>query len=153
MGAVAITGCSQLTGGDDGPAYGEDLSKEDLLLLGSDFPDGWYRDDSINDNFDAVFLSEDDSIIVMLSVGIRDSVDQAKSDFEDTRDGFRDPQEIDIGDEAFWDTREQAAYATVRHSNALGQAVSGRESGTELLPDPARAQTYAGEMYDHWQSL
>ena len=63
---VAIAGCvGSITGGSSGPEY-EDVTKEDLLLDVSSFPDGWVRDDQINDDFDAVFASSDETIIVLL---------------------------------------------------------------------------------------
>lgn len=154
MSALAATGLSGCTSSfNDGPQYDED-SKDEMLLSVEAFPDGWHRDDDINDNFDAVFANEDDSIVVMLSIQLSEDIETAKENFESSKSSYRDPQEIDIGDEAFWDTRNEEMASTIfRHSNALGQTVAARQSGMEINPDQQRSQNYAGEMYDHWQDL
>lgn len=149
---AAVAGCSQITGDSGGPDY-EDVERSEFLLEESDFPDEWVRNDQLNDNFDAVFTSEDESIAVLLSIGIHDTVDSAKEDYDSSFESFREPEEMSFADEAFWDTRNDLAFTIYRDSNLLGQAAALRESGVEVQPDQARAQQYSKDMYDHWQSL
>lgn len=148
VGSVGFAGCSGML---EEPQY-EEGSKEDLLLEVDAFPNDWHRDDEINENFDACFTNEDESIIVLLSVEIEEGIEEAEKSFESSKSGFRDPQEIDIGEEAFWDTQnDEVAFTIFRHSNALGQAVAARQSGMDINPDQSRSQKYAREMYDNWQ--
>jgi hypothetical protein len=151
VGSTVLAGCSAALNRFSGPEY-EDVSKEDMLLSASDFPEGWRRNDSLNDNFDAAFQDSDGTVFVLLSVSLFDEVSAAEDGFEDARSGFRDPQDIDIGDEAFWDTRnDEFAFTIFRHSNANGSSVSIRQSGLEVVPDQNRSQNYAGKMFQHWQ--
>lgn len=153
--ASGLAGCSSITGdgGGSGPEYETD-QKEEMLLSVDAFPDGWVRNDGLNDNFDAVFANDDESIIVLISVEIGEDAGEAKDSYESSESGFSNTNEIDIGNEAFWSTRnEEIAYTIFRHSNAIGQAAALRESGTEVQPDQSRSQQYARELYEHWQEL
>lgn len=121
------------------------------MLTIDDFPDGWVRDDQVNENFDGVFLNEDETIVVLTAVQVLEDVSTAEDEFQNSRSGFRDPQDYDLGDEAFWDTRnEELAFTIFRASNAMGQAASLRQSGMETQPDTQRAQNYAETMYDNY---
>jgi len=151
---AAVAGCSQLTGGSGsgGPKY-TDVDEEDMLLSLSDFPDGWQRDDETNERFDAVFISSDNEIAVLLNINLHDTIESAKDDYDESYNGVRDPQEMDFADEAYWDTQNELAIALFRDSNAEGQAASAMTTAGELQADPQRAQEYARDMHDHWQSL
>ena len=151
---VAIAGCvGSISGGSSGPKY-EDVTKEEMLLDESAFPDGWVRDDQLNDNYDAGFANSDETIIVLLGVQINDDIETAEENFEQSRAGFRDPQDLDIGDEAFWDTRnDQSASTILRDSNVLGESAASRESTGEVIPDQRRSQQYAREMFSHWRDI
>jgi len=147
--AGGLAGCSSITGG--GPEYESD-QREGMLLSVDAFPDGWVR--KVNDNFDAMFTNEDESIAVLLAVEIFDEVSGAEDRMETSRAGVSEPTDYPIADEAFWATRnEQIACTIFRHSNAVGQACALRESGIEVVPDQARSQDYAGMMYEHWEDL
>jgi hypothetical protein len=151
--SAGLAGCSQLPGGLSGPKY-EDVTKEDLLLSTSDFPDGWQRDDSVNENYDAVFTNDDETSAVLVSVEIGDTVEGAEEEYSESRNRLRDPQDMDFADEAFWDTQnEQIAVCIFRDSNVLGNTVAIKQSGLEAQPDQQRAQSYAQDMYENWQSL
>jgi len=162
-GGTVLAGCSGLTGGGGGgtptetatptapsPQYDQG-SKEELLLSVGAFPDGWVRNDELNENFDAVFTSEDESIVVLLTVEIFDDIDGAENRMETARAGVSEPNEYPIADEAFWATRnDEIACTLFRHSNGVGQACAVRESGTDVVPDQSRSQQYAQTMYDQW---
>lgn len=153
--SAGLAGCSSITGGDGGggPDYETD-QKEELLLSAEVFPDGWVRNDEINENFDAVFANEDESIVVLTTVEIGEDSGEAKDAYDSAESGFSNTNEIDIGNKAFWATRnEEIAYTIFRHSNALGQSAALRESGAEIQPDQSRSQEYAREMYQSWQDL
>lgn len=141
-------------GGDGStePLYNEGDHK-DLLLTLDDFPEGWTRDDELNENFDAVFLNDDRTILVMPLVEIEPDIEAAKENYQQSIAGTRDPQDYPLGDEAFWDTRnDEIAVTLFRHSNAVGQVAALRESGMEVVPDQSRSQQYAEAMFKHWES-
>ena len=153
---VALTstfaGCTSSFSSDE-PEYNED-DHEDLLLSIEAFPEDWNRDDEVNDNFDAVFLNKDETIVVFASVEIDEDIDDAEKRFENAESSTRDPIDYDIGDEAFWDTRNNEIAITVfRHSNAVGQVAAMRQSGMEINPDQSRSQEYARKMYDNWRNI
>jgi len=154
IGSIGLSGCSGILGDDSsGPAY-EEEQEEEMLLSVDSFPDGWVRNDAINENFDAVFANEDESIIVLTSVDVGENVSEAKEAMDASESGYSNTNEIDIGDEAFWATRnDQVAYTIFRHSNAVGQVAAARESGAEVVPDQSRSQQYAREMVSHWQDI
>lgn len=151
--STALAGCSTIQNRLSGPKY-TDVSKEDLLLSVSDFPDGWARNDQLNEEFDAVFHNEDETIFVLLSVHIYDEISGAADEFESVRNGHRDPQDLGFADEAFWDTRNgEIAVTAFRDSNAIGSALAASQSGFEISPEQVRSQNYAEKMYQHWQDL
>lgn len=152
---LSLAGCSDILGGDGdgGPQY-ESEQREAMLLTVDDFPSGWQRNDELNDNFDAIFLNGDGSIVVMTMVEISEEVSAAKDRMENARAGVSDPNEYTIGDDSFWATRNNEIACTIfRHSNAVGQACALRESGAEVVPDQSRSQDYATTMYNQWQEL
>lgn len=152
FGAVSLSGCSSIPG-MGGPKY-EDVSAEETIPPVSVFPSGWSRNDEYNENFEAAFLNEDETIFVFFEALMHDTVDAAKESYQSTIEGFREPQEMSIGDEAFWDTQnDETASTFFRDSNFLGGTTSARQSGMELVPDQSRSQKYAREMYEHLQDL
>jgi hypothetical protein len=162
--ALALAGCS---GGDDsgngtndgtstetqtntGTEY-EQGSKEAMLLSVEAFPDGWTRNDEINQNFDAVFTNGDQSIVVLATVEIFADVAGAEDRIETAQAGVSEPNDYPIADEAFWATRnDQIACTMFRHSNAVGQVCATRESGSGVVPDQSRSQQYAEMLYQEW---
>ncbi|MDL0140305.1 hypothetical protein PNP85_12410 [Halobacterium salinarum] len=153
VGSIGLAGCLGVISGSSSPKYESD-QKEEMLLSVDAFPSGWKRNDELNENFDGVFMSEDESLVVLLSIEVYEEVGQAKESHETSESGFSDTNEIDIGNEAFWTTRnDEIAYTIFRHSNALGQAAAIQESGVSLQPDQSRSQKYAREMYSHWEEL
>jgi hypothetical protein len=153
-----LAGCSVLDdgggGGDDGgPKYETDQESEMRLTLEA-FPDGWLREDSLNQQFDRVFTNEDQSVIVMLTVDIFEETSMAEDRLSEARSGFDDATDHALGDEAFTGTQnDELAYTIFRDSNALGQVVALRESDTGVVPDESRSEEYAEAMYDRWQDL
>lgn len=152
-GATVLAGCSAIPGmGDSGPEY-EDMIVEDLMLPESTFPSDWTRDDTINENFDGVFVNGDETMIVLIKMKIHESVGDAEDDYQESINGVRDPQEMDFADEAFWDTRDGLAITLFRDSNVEAQAASASVSGGELEPEQRRSQKYARELHDYMQSV
>lgn len=151
-----LAGCSGVLDDGDGgggPKYESDQEMEMRLPLET-FPDGWERDDSINQEFDRAFANEDRSVIVMLTVDVETEVGTAEDKLSDARSNFDDATDHDLGDEAFTGTQnDQLAYTLFRDSNGLGQVVATRESGSDVVPDESRSQEYAQTTYDHWQDL
>ena len=153
LGAGGLAGCSSITGLLGGPKY-QDVTVAQLVPPVSIFSDGWSRNDNLNDNFEAGFVNEDESIFVLISISIFEEVSAAEETFTSVREGFRDPVEMSFADEAFWDTQnEQYAYTVFRDSNALCQTVSARQVGINIAPDQQRAQSAARSTYQHWQDL
>lgn len=149
--AVGLAGCS--SGGSTGPQY-ETNMKDQMLLSTNAFPDGWERDEDFNENFDVSFFSEDESIIVLISVEIFEDITSAEDRMETSRAGVSEANDYPIADEAFWATRnEELACTLFRHSNAVGQSCATRQSGMDVNPDQARSQDYATEMYEQWGEL
>jgi len=134
---------------DSGPQYSQN-SKEDMLLSVSAFPEGWFRNDGLNEEFDAIFLSADESIIVLTTVEIFDDIEGAENRIETAQAGVSEPNDYPIADEAFWAVQNELACTMFRHSNAVGQACAVRESGADVVPDQQRSQQYAQEMFDQW---
>ena len=148
-----LAGCSSIPGGGGGPEYESD-QKEEMLLSVDAFPDGWVRNDEMNENFDAGFTNEDESVLVLIKVEIFDEISEAKDRMETARAGVSDPNDYPIADDAFWATQNDEFAATLfRHSNGVGQSAAVRESGREVVPDQQRSQEYAETMYEHWQDL
>lgn len=132
------------------PIY-DPSQKPDMIPPIGLFPDSWRRNDEINEDFDAVYFNEDQSVVVFFVVRVGEQVAGARGAFDDLKSRYRDPQSIDIGDEAFWDTRESVATTIFRHSNAIGESWAVRESGANNEPDVTRSHKYAFETYDYWQ--
>lgn len=150
LATVSIAGCTGSVMGDS-EEYSED-DHEDLLLSEEDFPDDWHRDDEFNENFDAVFLDEDETTVVLVLVEIEDDVEEAEESFEQSESGAEDPSDYDIGDEAYWATQnDEIAVTQFRHSNAVGQVAATTLSGLEMNPDQNRSQQHAQEMFDGWE--
>lgn len=153
IGSIGLTGCSGILGGLSGPNYETD-QKEEMLLSIDSFPDGWVRNDEINDNFDAGYTSEDESIVVLMSVEVSEEVSGAEDRFKTAKSGMSEPNDYELADEAFWATRnEEVASTLFRHSNAVGQSLGLRESGIDVVPDQSRSQDYARKMFSHWQDM
>jgi hypothetical protein len=163
VGGIPLAGCS--LGGDGsgdestetptqtptetGPLY-ERGTEEELILSIDAFPDGWVRDDQINENFDAVFSSENEPLVVLISVSVYEDVQAAEDGLENTRDAVSEPTDEDIGDEAFSGIQnEQIAYTVFRHSNAVCQVGAASDSGI-VEPEQSTARQYAQAMYEQW---
>jgi hypothetical protein len=114
------------------------------------FPDGWKESDT--EEWDGAFANEDETIVILFSIGIADSIEEAEEAYEGIREGY-DANEYSLGDEAFWAERADNARLTVRLRNAVGQVVASRYSSGEAVPDPGRAQTYGAEMVDRWREI
>lgn len=125
--------------------------EDELLLPIEAFPEGWTRDEERNPDFDVVYMNEDETNAVLIVVGIAETVEQARESFEDGKATYRDPQELDFADQAYWDTRDSQAITTFRHSNAIGQVRGIQETGVEIEPAVNLSQTYAVELFEHWQ--
>lgn len=149
---ASLAGCSDVVGGFlESKEY--EQSDEPRMIPGLEiFPPGWIRDDEFNDNFDAVFMSEDEDVIVMMSADVHEKIEDAKNRFDRAKERS-DSNEFTLADEAIWADRGDNALAIFRHSNAIGQSLGARESGLNLVPDVGRATQYADEMYAHWQDL
>lgn len=133
------------------PALYSESDREGMIPGVDIFPDGWKEADP-GEEWDAGFSNEDETILVGLGIRIEDTVDGAKEEFEKAKAGF-EANDYPIADEAFWAERADNARTFFRHSNAMGQAVAGRQSGDGMIPDTGRAQRYAEEMYNHWETL
>lgn len=128
-----------------------DPSDKDRMIPPLDvFPDGWVEQDS--EEWDGAFSNEEETIAVLMAVRVAETVEDAKARYQDAL-ARSDSNEYSLADEAFWTERADNARATFRHSNALGQCVGARQSGVNLVPDIGRAQHYAEEMFDHWQTI
>lgn len=151
---AALGGCTSSVTGGGGPEYDSD-DKETLLLTVDELPfDGWERDDSINDDFDQGFISEDEDEIVLASAAVHDEVSGAEDKFSEVQDGYAETNDYDIGDEAFWATRnEQVAYVYFRHSNAIGSVAGVKQSGGQAQPAQTNAQQAAQAMFDGWSEV
>lgn len=153
--SVALAGCTSSllgTGSDNEPVY-DPSQKDELLLSVSDFPDDWERDDALNEEFDAVFITEGGSTSVLLAVVISEEVGPAKETFDRLEAGAESPNDYPIADECVWYKRRTSARTAFRHSNAVGTVVASRIINGETAPDVARSQSYAGQMYAHWQEV
>lgn len=149
---AGLAGCSSSTDSGE-PAY-DSSQAEEMLLSVDAFPDGWKRKDELNTDFDRVFISGNQSRAVLLKIDILEKVGKAKENFQASKSEYSDPQNIDIGKEAFWDTQnEEIAYTIFRDSNAIGQVAALQISGAGSKPDKQKSQKYAREMYRHWQAL
>lgn len=136
----------------DEPIY-DPAEKDALIPPAETFPDDWRRNDEQNEEFEAVFINADGTIAVLIEIGVGESEEEAREAFGDSKALYRDPQDIDIGDEAFWDTRDSQARTYFRHSNAVGVVRAVRQTGVEIEPDVSRSQNYAFDMFDHWKSV
>lgn len=130
----------------------EKSDKEAMILGVDEFPDDWQRNDDLNDNYDAVFHNGDETLAVLISVEIYESVGGAEDRFDSMKERS-DAHEFSIADEAFWSERTEVADVGLRDSNAVGQCSAMRQSGLQWIPDRTRAQDYAEVLYEHWQTI
>jgi len=157
LGGLSLLGAGGFvaTGGLDGlsgPQYPTDVFSSRLTPELEVFPEGWQRRDEFNDNFDAVFLNEDRTILVMFDFELYETVSAAERGYQNAKSGFANARDYDLGDAAFWAVQnERSARTYVRDSNLLGLCYAARESNLEMIPDQSRSQLYAGEMVNHWQ--
>lgn len=123
--------------------------------MDSDCPDydELVRNDDFNDHFDACFISEDETLFILMDADIEESVEDAEERFENAGTRFSNDEEFNLADEAMVGDDDEIASAGFRHSNAVGQVAVGRISGVELQPDRTRAMTYAEIMFEYWESL
>jgi hypothetical protein len=145
LATTALAGCSNVTGGlGGGPEY-EDTVGNTMLSL-SDFPEGWERNDEMNENFEAVFVGPDDGKFVMLSTDVKDDVQAAKDKLESMKNTNSETNELDIGDDAFWAKRDDHARVGVRDSNLILLSIAAYQSGMEWTPDQNRGIKYARKL-------
>lgn len=174
LGAVSavssIAGCSSVPGGSDPanassdqdtsdsepdeeePIYDESQVEELVLSIDS-FPEGWIRNDESNEDFDAVYFGENQRDGVLIAVDVGETVSETREAFNSDKNLYREPEELDIGDQAFWDTRDSQAVTKFRHSNAIGEVRGIRQVAADIEPAINLSQTYAIEMWEHWQSV
>lgn len=134
------------------PALYDESDKEDMLLGVEAFPDGWKEVD-LEENWDAAFSNESETIAVLLSIEVLPTVEDAKGSYDSAEESFQ-TNDYTLGDEAFWTDRPDNSRTIFRHSNAIGQAVGTRElSNGEVVPDSLRAQDAASKMFERWQSI
>jgi hypothetical protein len=148
---VALAGCSSL-GILDSPEY-EVGNKESLLPdeVGEDWPDqDLEANHDANENFERVWTTPDEELVVFMGARIYESVEAAEEEFESAEATASDPGEYPLADEAFISDNGEFATCFFRHSNAAGQVVSARQSGLEIQPDRQRATNYAERLYESW---
>jgi len=139
---------------ESGPEYGDDVTQEDLLLPVSRFPQGWRRDDNFNDNWDTTYLNSGETIVILADAEYYETVEGAKSLMQSGRESVQNPNDMSVGDDAFWAIRsDDVALCYVRDSNVAAGLGAVRQSGFETVPDQTRAQRYGREFYDYWQTL
>lgn len=168
VGAVAsISGCASTGGGGPSNTSNQDTSGEseepeplyeqnqveELVLPLDAFPEGWTRNDEANEEFDGVYFSESQKDVVFIAVDVGETISETEEGFESQKNLYREPEELDIGDQAFWDTRDSQGVTKFRHSNAIGTVRAAREVALEVEPAINLSQTYAFEMFDHWQEI
>ncbi|MFD1563500.1 hypothetical protein ACFR99_08055 [Haloarchaeobius amylolyticus] len=113
------------------------------------------RDDELNENFDAIFITEDEQVAVMVDVEIESSIEDADGRMQTRRDRVSEYHEFTLegADDAFWYEEPDNARTYVRLSNGVGEVVAGRMSESDMIPDVNRSQEYAIALIEHWQTI
>lgn len=152
IGMAALAGCSAAEGVLESKEY-EQGDKESLLpdSPGSDWPDdNMEANHDLNENFDRVWTTPDESIAVMMDVEIHESIDGAEQAFERSKATASSPNDYPLADDAIIFDDGESARCVFRDSNAVGMTLAARQSGMEVKPDRTRATSYAEAMYSQW---
>lgn len=150
--STALAGCSSVDDLLASEQYDEG-AKQDLLpnSVGADWPDSDLQaDHDLNDSFDRVWITPDEELIVMMSADVYSTIEDAEDAYERAHATASDPREYPLADEAYISDDGDVARCVFRHSNALGQVLSARQSGVEIEPDRQRATTYAELLFEDW---
>lgn len=149
-----LAGCSDMNplAEDEPETYNQD--EKDTLLIDepvADWPDDLQRDDPINENFDRVFINQDDTIAVLMDVEISEDIETAENEMEKSRANAANDEDYPLADDAFIADDDESAWLTFRHRNALGHVLVVRDSGGQLVSDRNRASTYGESLFEHWK--
>lgn len=150
VGTVSIAGCSSVLESEE---Y-EQGDKESLLPdeVGEDWPDQDLEPNhDINDDYERVWTTPDENLAIMMGVNIYDSVSTAEDAFEKAEATAKEAKDYPMADEAYISDDGETATCVFRHSNALGEILAARRSGSEFQPDRARATEYAEHLFQYWQ--
>lgn len=148
-GTVALAGCSSILG--SGEYQGVD--KEALLLesVGEDWPNqNLVADHDYRDEFDRVWKTPDESLLILFRARIFDTVEAAENQFQDLESVGPYPTDYSLADEGVTYDWGRSVRCIFRDSNAIGMAVSSDQSGFGTKADEKRATTYAELMYQIW---
>ncbi|MFA9416984.1 hypothetical protein [Natrinema sp. HArc-T2] len=117
--------------------------------------DDLVRDDELNENFDAIFITENEQVAVMVDIELESSIAAAEDRMQNRRDRVGEYHDFTVegADDAFWYEEPDNARTYVRLSNGVGEVVAGRMSGSEMVPDVNRSQEYAIALVEHWQTI
>ena len=148
-GMAAMAGCSSVLESEE---Y-EVGNKESLLPdeVGDDWPDTDLEPNhDYNENFARVWLTPDESLLVLMGATIYDSIDAAEESMDKIRATASSPKDYPVADDAVIYDDGEAATCIFRDSNAIGEVVVTRKSGLQWQPDRTRASQYAEVMYEEW---
>lgn len=162
--ATGLAGCLDALGSEDGgdgaesgdesgaPRF-EAADREALLLPLSTFPSDWRRADDVNQEFDAVYLNDERTVVVLVSLQFDDNAADATERMVRLRNRARDPRDIGIGDDAFWATAADRADTYVRLNNLVAAVAASRRSGGRNVPATSWSQQVAGDLVAHWRDV
>jgi hypothetical protein len=150
VGTVSLTGCSDNLL-DTGPKLYPESIESELILTDNDFSEEWVSEPTDQNN-SAVYGNEDESVTVAARVEVESSITEAENAMSSARDRFRDPQDIEIAGEAFWDTQDSFAQTHIRHVNAVGLVASASVTVNGYEPDVSRSQEYARALFNKWKA-
>lgn len=148
VGATALGGCAAL---EDlqGEEAQYDPQNEEQYVPDEPQPD-WedddlYGDHEWNEHFQRVWFTEDDRIVIMMNVGVEETIEDAEDRYQKGTQSPKDPKEVDLADEALlWDDGDVAQLG-FRDSNAVASVMSMNMSG----PDRTRAFTYGDHLLNY----
>lgn len=115
------------------------------------FPDGWVRDDSIDEGVTAVFRNGDATRIVAHTIRVVESVKRARTVMEGLPNRYENPREIEIADDALWANRPSLTVTTFRHSNTIGETTAAQRDADGYEPAVTTSHRYAQVLYEHWR--
>lgn len=152
LGGAALAGCSDAIPGTGGEEYDHD-DEPSLLFDGpqDEWPDDLERDDSLNEDFDQGYISQDETVGLLVNVEIEVDTETAENEMQMARVKAGNHDNYPLADEAFIADDNLAAWVIFRHRNAHGQTLVLRRSGGESAPDRDRASEYAESLFDHWR--
>jgi hypothetical protein len=149
LGTVPLAGCSNSIElpGSEPELYPEDIESE-LYPTESDIPSDWTFRPEADDDY---VTYESGSETVAVQVRIENSISEAESEMSSDKEEFRDPQNIDIGDEAFWDTKDSFGHTQFRHVNAIAIVIAASETGLQIEPSVSASHDYARIVFEKWE--